>query len=76
LAVVLSEEKVSQWHYWTNRSRPLLMLDTLDYLLRSFNDTTDWNEDNFYPNLTNVSKSKYHLPQIYHYYSSSIKVEG
>jgi len=33
------------------------MLDVFDYLLRSFNDTTDWNDDNFYSNLTAVSRS-------------------
>jgi len=46
-----------QWHFWTNVSRPLLMLDILDYLLHSFNQTTDWNDDNFYSNLTLPSRS-------------------
>ena len=33
------------------------MLDVLEYLLHSFNKTTDWNDDNFYSNLTATSKS-------------------
>jgi hypothetical protein len=34
------------------------MLDVLDYLLRSFNRSTDWNDDNFYSNITQTSKSR------------------
>jgi len=37
------------------------MLDSLDYLLRCFNESTDWNDDNFYSNLTAVSSSKHAL---------------
>jgi hypothetical protein len=33
------------------------MLDVLDYLLRSFHTSTDWNDDNLYSNLTLTSKS-------------------
>jgi len=33
------------------------MLDVLDYLLHSFNETTDWNNDNLYSNLTLTSRS-------------------
>jgi len=51
------QEYSSTWHYWTNRSRPFQMLDVLDYLLRSFHRSTDWNDDNFYSNLTLTSKS-------------------
>jgi len=54
---VATEEEHGVWHYWTSFVRPFLMLDVFDYLLRSFNDTTDWNDDNFYSNLTAVSRS-------------------
>jgi hypothetical protein len=50
------QEYSSAWHYWTSRSRPLQMLDVLDYLLRSFNRSTDWNDDNLYSNLTLTSR--------------------
>jgi hypothetical protein len=54
---VAAEDGPGAWHYWTFSARPFLMLDVFDYLLRSFNDTTAWNEDNFYSNLTAVSRS-------------------
>ena len=63
LSIVIAtlREKHPSWHYWTNSSRPLLMLDVLDYLLRSFNESTDWNHDNFYSNLTTTSKRTFPL---------------
>src|SRR5277367_1415766 len=56
IATSVTAETSSEWHYWTSGSRPLLMLDILDYLLYSFNQTTDWNDDNFYSNLTLTSR--------------------
>ena len=57
LIAVAVEDGHEAWHYWISFIRPFVMLDVFDYLLQSFHDTTDWNDDNFYSNLTAVSRS-------------------